>query len=228
MSTEVSAARIVVARLSRASSAFGVAIALLAVIAGALLERLSGSRLATDRALTGVTLGLVLPLWAYGVVARALGGTRLDRAFSELARYGACRRRAAFGALLVLVALLAVAGALVAALAVIVTRAPADPVLVRDLATSTWIGALGGASYAAWFVLGSSFGRNGGGRSWALIIDWVLGAGASAMALPWPRGHLENLLGGEPVLGMPQWSATIALVVLGLVYSLLAIYRSPS
>jgi len=47
------------------------------------------------------------------------------------------------------------------------------------------------------------------------------------MALPWPRGHLRNLLGAEPILAMPQWSATLALITLGLSYSTLALWRAP-
>lgn len=220
-------ARLAGARLIHRRSALGFLVALMAVAAGAALERVSGSRLAADRALTGVALGLVLPLSCWGTLSRALDGSRLDRALAEIARHGGSRRQAALGVLTVVALAQASLGALLALLAVVVTRAPADPLLLRDLATSTWIGALGGVTYAAWFLLGSTVGRKGGGRSWGLVLDWVLGAGASAMALPWPRGHLRNLLGAEPILAMPQWSATLALCLLGAIYAGLALWRSP-
>ena len=54
--------------------------------------------------------------------------------------------------------------------------------------------------YALYFGAASLLGKRGGGRKWALIIDFVLGAGSSALAAPWPRGHVRNLLGGEPVV----------------------------
>ena len=221
-------ASVVLTRLSRPSSAIGLTVALLAVLAGALFERRTGSALATDRALAGVALGLVLPLFAHGTVSRALAGTRLDSALSEIARHGGSRKSATLGVLLVVVPALALTGATLAAVAVVVTRAPLDPLLVRDAMTSSWIGALGGACYAAWFMLGSTLGRRGGGRGWALALDWVLGAGATAIALPLPRGHLRNLLGAEPILAMPQWSATLALCLLGGLYVGIALWRAPS
>ncbi len=58
------------------------------------------------------------------------------------------------------------------------------------------------------------------------MIDWLLGAGASVLALPWPRAHAANLLGAEPVLGMPQWAATASLIVLGLACATVSVLRS--
>jgi hypothetical protein len=116
---------------------------------------------------------------------------------------------------------------LLALSAVIATRFPADPRLGADLLACSWIALVAGAAYAAWFALGSTLGRSGGGRGWALVLDWLFGAGASLAALPWPRGHTRNLLGAEPVLGMPQWSATVALFLLGLLYAVVSVVRSP-
>jgi hypothetical protein len=221
-------ARSAAARLARVGSGVAFAVAIASVALVAFVERRALPLAAADRALTGVALGVVLPLLGYGTVARALDGRRLDQALASLARHGGNRRQAALGVVLVVTPLLAIAGALLAALAVIVTRAPADPLLLSDLRTSSWVGALAGTAYAAWFVLGSTVGRAGGGRIWALVADWVLGAGATAAALPWPRAHVRNLLGAAPVLGMPEWSASLALGALTVIYVALALWREPA
>jgi hypothetical protein len=220
--------RVALARLLRVESAVGFAIALAVVALVAFFERRAAPSIAADRALGGVALGITLPLLCYAVVARVLGGQRLGAALSSLARHGGNRRQGAVGVVMVIAPVGAFAGAVLAALAVIVTRAPADPMLFADLGTSSWIGALAGVAYAAWFVFGSTVGRRGGGRFWTLVADWVLGVGATAAALPWPRGHVRNLLGAEPVLGMPEWSASVALVVLTTAYVVLALWREPS
>lgn len=227
MTAILSGARLASARLFRPSSLFGLLVASLAVAAVSLLQRRAVPLLAADRALAGVTFGIALPLLAYGSVARALGGARVDSAVAELARHGASRRSSTLGVQLALSLVLALAGAMLAALAVLVTRAPADPRLASDLAISSWIGALGGAAYAGCFLFGSTFGTSGGGRFWLLALDWVLGAGTTAVALPWPRGHLMNLLGEPPVLGLPQWSATLALLALCTGFGLLTLWRAP-
>ena len=160
-------------------------------------------------------------------MARAAGGTRLDAGVEELARHGANRRQLVLGLSLASAAALALGGAFLAALAVVVTRAPADPKLVSDLTVSSWIGALGGVAYAACFSFGSTFFSRGGGRFWALVLDFTLGAGTTAVALPWPRAHVSNLLGASPVLAMPQWSASLGLFVLTLGFLALTVWRSP-
>jgi hypothetical protein len=55
----------------------------------------------------------------------------------------------------------------------------------------------------------------------------MLGAGGSAIALPWPRAHILNLLGAEPLLGLPQWSAIVALGLLSFGYLGFALMRAP-
>lgn len=219
-------ARLTRSRLARGNSAIAVGTAALAVAMVALVLRRADPSSAPDQALTGVALGFVLPLLAYGSVARALEATRLEHALAELARYGANRRGAALGLVTAVATSLALAGALLAAVAVVVTRAPADPRLLADLGTSAWIGALAGAAYASLFCLASTFGARGGGRFWALVLDWVLGAGTTAVALPWPRGHVQNLLGAVPVLGMPQWAASVALLLLTAIFAGLTLWRT--
>jgi hypothetical protein len=121
---------------------------------------------------------------------------------------------------------LASLGGILAALAVLLTRGTADPKLVGDLLSSVWLGVLGGACYAAWFSLGSMVGASGGGRLLFLLLDWVLGSGSTALAAPWPRAHLRNLLGSEPVLHMPQWSALAAVLLLTVVCGTWAVLRT--
>jgi hypothetical protein len=101
---------------------------------------------------------------------------------------------------------------------VLVSETHSDGKAIADAFTSGWIGALGGAVYAVWFSLGSLFGKAGNGRSVALALDWVLGSATSAIAVPWPRAHLRSLLGGELVLGLPEYQSTVALYALGFTY----------
>lgn len=225
MSAFMAGVRLVRSRLASVSSGAGLGFALLAVFVVSLFERRTGSILATDRALTGAALGFVLPLLAHGTVARALGGGALQGALGELGRYGGDRRSGALGVAVTLAGVLGLAGAAIAALAVVVVRAPADPLLMRDALTSSWVGALAGVAYAAWFCLGSTLGKRGGGRGVLLVVDWIAGASAGVAALFWPRGHVRNLLGAEPVLSMPQWSATLALALLACVYVGMGLWR---
>jgi hypothetical protein len=212
-------------RSRRSVVAFAAAAVLVAL--GALLERRASSLIAADRVLVGVVFGVVVPLLAWGALARVTQASRLEESVRELARHGADRRQATLGIVSAAAVATALAAALLAVLAVFVARFPADPRLGADLVFGVWIGLLAGAAYAGWFALGSTIGRSGWGRGLALLIDWLLGAGAGVLSLPWPRGHVRNLLGAEPVLSMPQWSATAALALLGLLYAALAIARSP-
>lgn len=213
-------------RLRSLATVAGVGFALLGVLVVTLIERRASPLVAADRALSGVALGVALPLLVYGLVTRACAGTRLDASLVHLARHGADRRLAAAGLLSFTLFGSAVAGVLISATAVIVARAPADPRLVTDLLTSSWIGLLAGLGYGGWFALASTVGREGGGRFWVLVLDWLLGAGVGAFAVPWPRSHVQNLLGASPVLNLPQWSASLALVVLAGACSALALSRT--
>ena len=193
----------------------------------ALLERRVSAARAADHALTGATFGLALPLLAYFTVACATGRARLDAALGELGRHGVHRRLGAAGLAGTTAALLAPTGALLACTAVLFTRGLSDPRLLSDLSTSAWLGVLGAICYAAWFALGSLFGAAGGGRTFVLLLDWVLGSGVTALAMPCPRGHLRNLLGAEPVMQMPQWSALLAVGLLTVACMGLVVWRTP-
>lgn len=178
----------------------------------ALLERAHGSVGATDRALSGGAFGLALPLLCYFLVTRACGSSSLREAVMPLARHGLSQRQLALG-LAVPAALAAAAFAAISGVAVVLlTRGLADAPWLRDAATSLWIGAVSGMAYVAAFVGASAFGRHGRGRIWLLAADFLLGASSSFLALPWPKGHVRNLLGGAPVLEMSQFSALLVLI----------------
>ena len=201
-------------RLRRPAAAVAPAAAVVFVVVAALLQRRASPTRAADHTLVAAVFGIALPLLAHATLTQITGGARLDAALVSLARHGGSRRLCAVGLVMTAAAWLASLGGILAALAVILARSPPDPGLVTDLLTSVWLGALGGACYAAWFSLGSMVGASGGGRLVLLLLDWVLGSGATALAAPWPRGHLRNLLGSEPVLHMPQWSALAAVLLL--------------
>jgi hypothetical protein len=227
VSSLLAGAAVASCRLRRPRAALPPVFALVFVVVAALLERRVGLTRAPDRALVGAVFGLALPLLAYSMLSCATDQSRLETAVWEVGRHGASRRLGAAGLIAVTAVCLASLGALLAAVAVALTRRVGDAQLASDLVASAWLGLVGGASYACWFALASTFGSRGGGRVVALLVDWILGSGVTALAAPWPRGHLRNLLGTTPVLDMPQWSALAALLLLSVCYAALAVWRSP-
>jgi hypothetical protein len=200
------------ARLAERGVASAALLAFLFELGVALLERAHGRTGAADRALGGGVFGLALPLFCYFVVSRLCAADNTPGALHVLTRHGVDRRAALLG-LTLPGALVGAAFAVVSAVSVVLlTRGFDDARLAADVLSSAWIGALAGAAYIAAFMGASAFGRSGRGRSWLLAADFVLGAGSSFVALPWPKGHLRNLLGGLPVLEMSQLAAAIALL----------------
>jgi hypothetical protein len=193
---------------TRVAAALGVSF----VIGVALLERAQGRSGAADRALSGGAFGIALPLFCYFVVGRACAGASLRDAVLSLARHGVNRTELVLGLALVTAAAGAAFAALSALVVVTLTRGFSDPLLLRDGVSSVWIGIVSGAAYTAALLGASAFGRRGQGRAWLLAADFVLGAGSSFFALPWPKGHIRNLLGGAPVLEQSQLSALIMLL----------------
>jgi hypothetical protein len=97
---------------------------------------------------------------------------------------------------------------------------------VGDALASAYAAALGGAAYAAWFALGATLGRRGGGRTVLLVVDWVVGFGQGAMAIVPPRAHLRNLLGGAAPMGWSGHASAAALVMIALVCVVVALLRT--
>jgi hypothetical protein len=111
-------------------------------------------------------------------------------------------------------------------LVVLVARGPADPGLLNDVLATSWIGVLSGAAYVTALVGVSAFGRRGSGRAWFLAADFLLGAGSSFLALPWPKAHIRNLLGGVPVLDLSQAAGAVALLGTSFAFLCLGAWRS--
>lgn len=180
----------------------------------ALLERRQGQLGASDRALSGVAFGAVLPILAYLASDSLLARQRLSASLSAVVRHGASPASAAFGQWVALVLVMAAAGAALGASTCIATRAYTGTPWLYDLLTSTWIGGLGGMTYATCFYFSSSFGRRGGGRKAFLALDLVLGVSSGVASLPWPRSHLRNLIGGMPPIGWSQGASALALLAI--------------
>jgi hypothetical protein len=213
-------------RLSQRPTRVAAALALSFELGVALLERAQGAVGAADRALQGGAFGIALPLFCYFLVTRACSGTSLRDAVLPLSRHGMDRRALTLGLALPPALLAAAFGAISSVLVVLVTRGPGGPGALGDTLTSMWIGVVSGAAYVAAFVGASALGRRGQGRAWLLAADFLLGAGDSFLAFPWPKGHVRNLLGGSAVLGMPQQVALLALLGTSFAFLWLGTLRS--
>ncbi len=209
-------ARLALARLRSLSSALVLTLAALVVFAAAVLERRSNAETAFDDVLSGIAFGIALPVLAYLVSERVCDGKRLERSVDSVARYGADRRRAVLGLLLASALATALGGAFLVLAAVLGAHSLSDASLAFDLRSSVGIALVAGFAYALCFGAASLLGKRGGGRKWALIADFAFGTGASAFAALWPRSHVRNLLGGTPALDLPQASAWLALVAIGI------------
>jgi hypothetical protein len=182
------------------------------------------------RLLQGLVFGLVLPLTAFAVSAR-LGGRLSELMATAWARYGGDRRRYALGRQALASALpggiTAIAGLLALGIGSAVSAPgvalPASP---ANLLTVIWIALLGALCYGACFGLVQSYaGRTG--ATLFLVADWVFGSGTSALALPWPRGHLRALLGGAAPFELSPRDAALGLFVLALTATALHARRLP-
>ncbi|MEO8903360.1 MAG: hypothetical protein ABI627_17710 [Polyangiaceae bacterium] len=213
------------ARLRGVSAPLSVVLACGAVFALSVLGRRAEHAGALDDLLAVPVFGLALPVLAYLVSERVCGGQRLDRSVESVARHGADRRAAVLGLLLASAVFTALIALLLTLTAVFTAHGAGS--LWFDLRSSAGIAVLGGVVYALWFGAASLLGKRGGGRKWALIADFILGAGNSALAAPYPRAHLRNLLGGEPVLEISQAHAWLALLAIGVVCTMLSATRTP-
>jgi hypothetical protein len=220
-------ARPTVARLVRTRRAWLTSGAWCALaIAVAAAARANGAAHGADHVLVEVLGPFVLPLLAYALVGAALDARSLGASVAPLVSFGAPARRAVAAAWIVTVGACTALCAVLAAATAIVAHGAEDPPLVRDAFASAYVAALGGSAYAAWFLLGATFGRQGRGRAAFLILDWVLDRADGVLALVTPRAHLRNLLGGTPPMDVPQRASAIALVCLLGVYAFGALWRT--
>jgi hypothetical protein len=192
----------------------------------ALAAQSRGSANGADHVLVGAYGALILPLLAYTLVGAVLGARSLAAATAPLVRFGAAPTRAAAVTVGVAVAAGVAAGAVLAAVVALVAHGSSDPPVAGDALASAYAGALGGAAYTAWFVLGASFGKRGGGRTVLLVADWVLGLGRGVLAVVTPRAHLRNLLGGTAPMEWSGRASAAALGVLAVVCVVVAVRRA--
>jgi hypothetical protein len=191
----------------------------------AVVLRRRGASHGADDVLVEAFGALVLPLLAYTLAGATLGARSVTGSTAPLVAFGASRAQAAAVTVGVGMAASALAGALVAVAVAVTAHGSADPPATHDALVSGYVGALGGAAYGAWFLLGAGFGRRGGGRLAALLVDWLLGAGGGVTALLSPRAHVRNLLGGAPPMDLSERASAAALAVLALACALGAVAR---
>ncbi|MEO6420496.1 MAG: hypothetical protein ABIP39_13855 [Polyangiaceae bacterium] len=192
-------------------------------LVAAFVERAGGSSHAADHVLIGSYAQVVLPLLVLAIVSGALGSEGLGASVRSLSRFGASERRVALVLMGTSMVVSAAISALLAVVLVLITGSAGG--VAVDAITSAWVCGLGGAAYAAWFSLGASFGKHGGGRAAFFIIDWVLGSGTGVGAVLTPRGNLRNLLGGAAPGELSQQASTLALLVLVVLFTLIAARR---
>lgn len=226
MNALTSGARIAWTRGRSPASLVTLIVGLLLVAAAAELERRGSPVLAADRALGGAAFGLVLPVSIYLLVGQMHVGPVKD-ARRALRQRGAHGRHVAIGTHLVCLAMGGLLGMLVALVAVVLGRGWSDPMVVVDALQSSVVGMWGGVAYVSLFSAGSCLSNRGWGRPAFLIGDWLLGSSTSVLAVPWPRAHVRNLLGFEPVLGMTQTQSMAALLVACGVYVGFTLWRTP-
>lgn len=211
------------ARAPRTWLALGIWVPL--ALAIALFARAQGGGHPADHILVEIVGAAILPLLVYLLIGAMLGAGSLAASASPYVALGA--RPAWVTLTLVGVGATAccVCGAAIAAAVALLAHGPGDPPRAHDAIISAYVGGLGGAAYACWFACGASFGRRGGGRPVALVLDWLLGVQGGVTALFTPRAHLRNLLGGAPPDRLPERASALALVAIMAVCLLLTVRR---
>ncbi|MEM9876295.1 MAG: hypothetical protein AAF928_15470 [Myxococcota bacterium] len=190
-----------------------VLIGMAAALAIAMAEHASAPLPAPRRTLAAVW-GAILPLTGLALVGTIVP-RRLEERLWGLARFGASRRRLAWGAVAVAMLLTALASVSFTAAALPVAYG-GQPGLLPDLGATLVVAMVGGASYAALLCLGTTIGSRGGGRYVVLGADWWLGAGTGTLATLWPRRHLTTLAGGPPPVADLSEPVASAVVLAGL------------
>jgi hypothetical protein len=175
-----------------------------------------------DRVLSSFYGALALPFMACAVARAAFGGRSMTSSTAPLVALGVSPWRAALASICVAALATAVLGALLAASVAVIAHGAADPPRGRDAIASAYAGGLGGAAYAAWFALGTTIGRRGGGRLVLLGADWLLGGMGAATAFATPRAHLRNLLGGDSPLNISERGSSAMLLALMVACTILA------
>jgi hypothetical protein len=192
----------------------------------AVASRARGVPHGADHVLIGAFGGLALPLLAYTLVGAVVGARSLSTSTAPVVAFGAPPGRAAAVTIAIGVLGCALFGAVLAAVVALAAHGAGDPAPAGDALASAYAGALGGGAYGGWFLLGSTLGRRGGGRTVLLVVDWLLGVGTGPTALVVPRAYLRCLLGGTGPLELSGRECSAAIVALGVVCVLVALQRA--
>ncbi|HXX70589.1 MAG TPA: hypothetical protein VEK07_25625 [Polyangiaceae bacterium] len=178
-----------------------------------------------DHLLVDVVGAVILPLLVYLLVGAMLGAGSLAASASPYVALGARPAWATLAFVGVGATACCACGAALCGAVAALAHGAGDPPRAHDALVSAYVGGLGGAAYACWFACGAAFGRRGGGRPIALVLDWLLGAQDGTTALFTPRAHVRNLLGGAPPLHFPERASALALVGIVAVSILLSVRR---
>lgn len=191
------------------------------VVLHALSVRTGGTTNGTDQMMRGAFAFLVLPLVSYSLVGASFEGG-LKKSVRSLVLLGAAPRKAALASTLVTVSAAALVSAVLAAVVSVLAHGATDPPLAVDLPASFGTGLLGGATYAAYFSVGSAVGK-GSMRGFLLGVDWLFGSGSGLLAMLTPRGHVTSLLGGPLCADLPPRLSSVVLLLLLAVYTSIAV-----
>ncbi|MCA9648154.1 MAG: hypothetical protein H6718_31845 [Polyangiaceae bacterium] len=176
-----------------------------------------------DLSLLGLAFGLIMPFGALSLSRRAFGSGSLLESVAEPARWGADRRGTLLGLWCGLSLTLLVWFALLALETVLLGGGTGG-----DALRSAGVGVEAGIAYASYLTAASGFGRHGHARVWFIGADWLLGATTGALALPFPRAHIANLLGSTPPANLPQLGSGLVLACCCLVCLGMTRVRVPS
>ena len=217
-------ARVPVLRLARTKRAwlpvlgYVVLALVMAIVAGR-----SGGASGTDHVMRGTFRWLVIPLVAYAIVSASLGGAGMKRAVRGVVMLGAAPRRAALETTLVASLASGLVCGVLASIGTLLSHNAADAPLASDLLASTWVSALGGLAYGAYFCGGSAI-REGGARGLFLAFDWIVGSGTGGLALLTPRAHLATLMGGPLSGDISARTSFIVLAALTVIFTATSVY----
>jgi hypothetical protein len=166
---------------------------------------------------------LPIPLLALAANAWLFSGAGFRETVRGLTRLGAPPGRTAVAYGLTAIAVSALLATLAAILVLSLSPTLASASLRRELLAVCPIAMLAGASYGAFFLLGSTFAR-GNGRILFFAAD-VLFSGSTRLTVVVLRGHLRSLLGSAPVATLSPLQSSLGMVAILLLALLLALYR---
>ncbi len=175
---------------------------------------------ATDRFLLDVYAPIAMPLLAMAVVSAMAGPEGVRVLVRTVQPLGARGTIAAAATILSTALVTAFVCALTALISVVIDRGSG-----RDVLVTLWVTALGGATYAAYFSLGSTFGPKGSGRSFFLFVNWILANAGTAGSCLSPYAQIRSLLGGPHAGTFSQRSSTAVLFCLFAFCTLFTVWR---